>query len=176
MFSFHLHKEGIIVKHSLDNGDADTMIVQLALEKAKESDVVVHSTDTDIFIALIYHYDISDKSIKMTTNKGLCEIKNLFVVLNEDLRRCLLIADAMFGCDKVSATFVYLYFCCPTRRRFLYSTIWKCRKKMQNHSIKSERLCIIYLSMYQSNECLRIAARFIFTCFVFIYKLIHGSI
>lgn len=105
MFSFHLHKEGIIVKHSLDNGDADTMIVQLALEKAKESDVVVHSTDTDIFIALIYHYDISDKSIKMTTNKGLCEIKNLFVVLNEDLRRCLLIAHAMSGCDQVSATF-----------------------------------------------------------------------
>ena len=131
MFSFHLHKEGIIVKHSLDNGDADTMIVQLALEKAKESDVVVHSTDTDIFIALIYHYDISDKSIKMTTNKGLCEIKNLFVVLNEDLRRCLLIAHAMSGCDQVSATFGMgkLRVFNKLKESFYWRTIWKCRKK-----------------------------------------------
>ena len=40
----------------------------------------------------------------MTTNKGLCEIKNLVVVLNEDLRRCLLIAHAMSRCDQLSAT------------------------------------------------------------------------
>ena len=48
-------------------------------------------------------------------------------------------------------------------------------QKMQNHSIKSERLCIIYLSMYQSNECLRLVAHFIFTCFAFICKSVHGG-
>ena len=105
MFSFHLQQEGVMVKHALEDGDADTMIVQQALDKAKDMNVAVHSVDTDVFNPLVYHFDMNGKSIIMTTRKGLCAIKIIATALDQDLRSCLLIAHAMSGCDAVSATF-----------------------------------------------------------------------
>ena len=105
MFSFHLQQEGGMVEHALEDEDADTMIVQQALDKAKDMNVVVHSFDTDVFNALVYHLDINGKSIIMTTRKGLCAINIIATTLDQDLRSCLLIAHAMSGCDAVSATF-----------------------------------------------------------------------
>ena len=74
LFSFHFLQEGILVKHALDDRDADTMIVQQALNEATKKNVVVHCIDTDIFIALLHHIDISGNSIVMTTKQGLCSI------------------------------------------------------------------------------------------------------
>ena len=105
MFSFHLQQADVTVKHVLEDGDADTMIVQQALNKAEDTNVVVHSVDTDVFNALVYHFDINGKSIIMTTKKGLCAIKSIATTLDDDLRSCLLVAHAMSGCDAVSATF-----------------------------------------------------------------------
>ena len=38
-------------------GDADVLIVQKAIEKAKSDEVTVYADDTDILILLCHHYD-----------------------------------------------------------------------------------------------------------------------
>ena len=91
LFSSHLLQEGVLVKHALDDGDADTMIVQEAM--------------IDVFIALLHHFDTSGNSIVMTTKQGLCSVEKVLSALDDDLRKCLLISHAISGCDTVSATF-----------------------------------------------------------------------
>ena len=56
LFSFHLLQEGVLVKHALDDGDADTMIAEQALNRATKKNVVVHCIDIDVFIALLPHF------------------------------------------------------------------------------------------------------------------------
>ena len=65
MFSFHLLQEGVLVKHALDDRDADTIIVQPALNEATKKNVLVHGIDTDVFIILLQHFDINGNSIVM---------------------------------------------------------------------------------------------------------------
>ena len=60
---------------------------------------------TDVFIALLNHFDISGNSIVMTTKQGLCSIEKVVSALDDDSRQCLLISHAISGCDTVSATF-----------------------------------------------------------------------
>ena len=105
LFSFQLLQEGVLVKHALDVGDADTMIVQQALNEATKENVVFHCIDTDVFIVLLHHFDISGNSIVMTTKQGLCSIEKVVSALDDDSRQCLLISHAISGCDTVSATF-----------------------------------------------------------------------
>ena len=104
MFSFHLLQEGVLVKHALDDGDADTMIVQPALNEATKN-VLVHGIDTDVFIVLLQHFDINGNSIVMRAKQGLCSIEKVVSALDDDLKECLLISHAISGCDNVSATF-----------------------------------------------------------------------
>ena len=59
-FSFLLMKDGIKVKH---DGDADTLIIKEALTLAVASNVIVHSVDTDIFIALLHHNSNADTDL-----------------------------------------------------------------------------------------------------------------
>ena len=105
LFSFHLLQEGILVKHTLDNGDADTMIFQQALNKATKKNVVVHCINTKVFIALLHHFDIRGNSIVMKTKQELCSIEKVVSALDDDLRQCLLISHVISGCDTVSGTF-----------------------------------------------------------------------
>ena len=56
LFSFHLLQEGVLVKHALDDGDADTMIAEQTLNKTTNKKVVVHCIDIDVFIALLHHF------------------------------------------------------------------------------------------------------------------------
>ena len=91
MFSFHLLQEGALLKHALEDGDVDTMIVQQAM--------------IDVFIALLHHFDISGNSIVMTTKQGLCSVEKVLSALDDDLRQYLLISHAISGCDNVSTTF-----------------------------------------------------------------------
>ena len=74
LFSFHLLQEGALLKHALEDGDVDTMIVQQAM--------------IDVFIALLHHFDISGNSIVMTTKQGLCSIEKVVSALDDDLRQC----------------------------------------------------------------------------------------
>ena len=104
LFSFHLLQEGVLVKHALDDGDADTMIVQPALNEATKN-VLVHGIDTDVFIVLLQHFDINGNSIVMRAKQGLCSIEKVVSALDDDLKECLLISHAISGCDNVSATF-----------------------------------------------------------------------
>ena len=91
LFSSHLLQEGVLVKHALDDGDANTMIVQQAM--------------IDVFIALLHHFDISGNSIVMTTKQGLCSVEKVLSALDDDLRQYLYISHAISGCDNVSTTF-----------------------------------------------------------------------
>ena len=92
-------------KHALVDGDVDRMIIQKALNVATKKNVVVHCIDTDVFIALLHHFDISGNSIVMTTKQGLCSIEKVVSALDDDLRQCLLISHAISGCNTMSATF-----------------------------------------------------------------------
>ena len=105
LLSFHLLQEIVLVKHTLDDGDVDTMIVQQALNEATKNNVIVHCINTDIFIAFLHHFDISGNSIVMITKEWLCSIEEVVSALDDDLRQCLLIIHAISGCDTVSATF-----------------------------------------------------------------------
>ena len=105
LFSFDLLKEDVLVKHALDDGGADTMIVQKALNVTTKKNIVVYCIDNDVFIALLHHFDISGNSIVMATKQALCSIEKVVSALANDLRQCLLISHAISGCDTVSTTF-----------------------------------------------------------------------
>ena len=91
MFSFHLLQEDVFLKHALEDGDVDTMIVQQAM--------------IDVFIALLHHFHISGNSIVMTTKQRLSFVEKVLSALDDDLRQYLLTSHAISGCDNVSATF-----------------------------------------------------------------------
>ena len=67
-------------KHALVDGDVDRMIIQKALNEATKKNVVVHCIDTDVFIALLHHFDISGNSIIMTENKDFALLKKLYLL------------------------------------------------------------------------------------------------
>ena len=67
-------------KHALVDGDVDRMIIQKALNVATKKNVVVHCIDTDVFIALLHHFDISGNSIVMTKNKDFALLKKLYLL------------------------------------------------------------------------------------------------
>ena len=92
-------------RYALVDGDANTMIVQQALNEATKKNVVVHCIDTDVFIALLHHFDISGNSVVMAKKQGLCSIEKVVSALDDDLRQCLLISHAISGCHTVSTTF-----------------------------------------------------------------------
>ena len=103
MFSVLLVKDGIKVRHALADNDADTVIVQEALIRSKTFETVVHSVDTDVFNALLYHAIEGYKDIIMATKKGLVSIGKVRSAMSNDLRLCILFIHAISGCDTVSA-------------------------------------------------------------------------
>ena len=56
LFSFHLLQERVLVKHALNDGDDDTMIVQQASKEATEKNIVVHCIVTAVFIAVFIYF------------------------------------------------------------------------------------------------------------------------
>ena len=92
-------------KHTFVDRDADTIILQQALNKAAQKNVVVHCIDTDVFIALLHDFDINGNSIVMIKKQGLCSFEKVVSALDDDLRQCLLISHAISGCNTVSTTF-----------------------------------------------------------------------
>ena len=105
LFAQKLLIDGIHVKQA--TGDADMPIVKEALVKSEEFDnVVVHSMDTDVFIALLHHLngDIH-KNVIMITKKGYVSMTEISEQLSVEMRECLPFAHAISGCDTVSATY-----------------------------------------------------------------------
>ena len=92
-------------KHTFVDRDADTIILQQALNKATQKNVVVHCIDTDVFIALLHDFDINGNSTVMIKKQGLCSFEKVVSALDDDLRQCLLISHAISGCNTMSATF-----------------------------------------------------------------------
>ena len=87
-------------------GDADMLIVKETLVKAEELDsVVVHSRDTDVFIALLHHLDSNiHKNVIMETKKACVSISEIAEQLSSEMRECLPFEQVVSGCDTVSAT------------------------------------------------------------------------
>ena len=104
LISVVLSDAGITVTHAVEDGDADTFIIQEAVTQHQENDtVIVHSHDTDIFIGLLYHAS-GRGNVIMTTKKGPYSTTKLRKALDSDMIESLLFAHAVSGCDTVSAT------------------------------------------------------------------------
>ena len=100
----HLKAAGIVI-HAIKEGDADTTIVKQAVHLSSVFDnVVVHASDTDILIMLIFHADAS-KHIFMQTQQQTFLIKDCKEVLSREMCMCLPFAHCMSGCDTTSALF-----------------------------------------------------------------------
>ena len=90
----------LIIKKS--QKDADTLVVKSALEECQLTDerVIVHGTDTDILILLLYHgHDYPNLYY------GKINIRDLWTMLSEEERRVLLVAYCFSGVDTVSSIF-----------------------------------------------------------------------
>ena len=83
------------------------LIVKEALVKAEECDsVVVHSKDTDDFIALLHHLDGNIyKNVFMETKKGYISISQITEQLSSEKRECQPFAYVVSVCDTVSGTY-----------------------------------------------------------------------
>ena len=106
LFAHQLVIDGIQVK--LATSDADMLMVKGTLHEAEtHKTVVVHSVDTDVFIALTHHFN------KDTHNRVLMETKKGFVSIGDvalkqvknEMQECLPVAHVISGCDTVSATY-----------------------------------------------------------------------
>ena len=147
LFSFDLLREYVLLKHALDDGDANTMIVQQALNEATKKNVVVYCIDTDVFIALLNHFDISGNSIVMTTKQGLCSNEKVASTLDNDLRQCLLISHAISGCDTVSSTFGMGKW--KAFNKFKVSPYWRSAiKTLRDNDIEIDRMVELREKLY----------------------------
>ena len=126
------------------------MIVQQALNEATKKNVVVRCIDTDIFIPLLHHFDISGNSVAMTTKEGLCSTEKVVSALDDDLRQCLLISHAISGCDTVSATFGMGKL--KAFNKFKESSNWRSAIKMLCDDIEIDRMVELgekfYINLY----------------------------
>ena len=103
-----LTKANITVKHVI--GDADLLIVQTALDIAKENTVTVIGEDTDFLILLLYHkstksmpvYLTGEEKSNMKPKPKIWDIQYAKEKLGDDLCNSLLAVHALLGCDTTS--------------------------------------------------------------------------
>ena len=91
-------------------GDADTMIVQCALQYAtEESEVNVVADDTDVHVLLMYHWKQNMASIYFLSEAGknlnIWRISDLVGQAGPIVTLYLLFLHAWSGCDTTSAAF-----------------------------------------------------------------------
>ena len=88
--------------------DADTIIVDRAIELAEEFNVCVNASDTDIFILLINKLKLSTPStvylIQEKSNRTI-NIATLILVIPEAKKKNILLYHAMSRCDTTSSFF-----------------------------------------------------------------------
>ena len=111
-----LQKAGHTVQQAHD--DADTLIVQTALEYAKlRQPVIVVANDTDILVLLVYHVHAERENVgdvfmqsevssrKLQPKKMLIAIRDVVKALGSDVAESLLVVHAISGCDATSSLF-----------------------------------------------------------------------
>ena len=116
MLGNRLQAKGMIVYHAV--GDADLLIVQMALESAKVSATVLVGDDTDLLVLLCYHYEPSEshdiffkpepkklKSGKIRKQPRTWHIRYTKAKLGDDVCKNILFLHAILGCDTVSRVF-----------------------------------------------------------------------
>ena len=108
LISQYLRDDGQVVHQS--TGDADTMIVQCALQYAIEgSEVNVVADDTDVLVLLLYHWKQNMASIYFLSEAGkylkIWRISDLIGQAGPIVTLYLLFLHAWSGCDTTSATF-----------------------------------------------------------------------
>ena len=104
----YLRDDGQVVYQS--DGDADTMIVQCALQYASEgSEVNVVADDTDVFVLLVYHWKQTMADFFFRTEAGknlkIWRISDVVDQAGPIVTSHLLFLHAWCGCDTTSATF-----------------------------------------------------------------------
>jgi len=93
--------------------DADTLIVDTAVEAATERTVTVVATDTDVFIMLLYHMPnvVNDVCLQSETtprqgrNVSITSMRRLYNVLGGTVAKQPLFIHAISGCDTTSSMF-----------------------------------------------------------------------
>ena len=96
------------------NGDADTLLVQTAIQCSTRCQTVVIGQDTNLLILLLYHANIEYEKIyftstaKKTTKKleqVVWNIADVKVELGQELCKSILVLHALLGCDTTSRLF-----------------------------------------------------------------------
>ena len=108
LISQYLSDNGQAVHHS--TGDADTMIIQCALQYASEgSEVNVVADDTDVLVLLMHHWKPNMSNIYFLSEAGktfkIWRISDLVEQAGPIVTSNLLFLHAWSGCDTTSATF-----------------------------------------------------------------------
>ena len=108
LISQYLKDNGQVVHQS--TGDADTMIVQCALQYAIEgSEVNVVADDTDVLVLLMYHWKQNMSSTYFLSEAGkslnIWRISDLVGQAGPIVTSYLLFLHAWSGCDTISTTF-----------------------------------------------------------------------
>jgi hypothetical protein len=102
----------VTVKHAKD--DADTLIVQTALDLASQQiPVTVVADDTDVLVLLVHHFKsfmadifmLSEMTRVRTARRAITPIRAVCESIGDTAVRQLLVAHAISGCDTTSALF-----------------------------------------------------------------------
>ena len=108
LFSENLEHAGYSTRHA--KGDADVMIVDTAITKARDQTTVLIGEDTDLLVLLLYHAEMDAKELffrpeprqrDMTVRK-LWDIKKTKTVLGRNVTSSILFVHALLGCDTTS--------------------------------------------------------------------------
>ena len=89
-------------------GDAETLVVNSAIEAAKLKPTVVVGKDTDLMIILIHVAELSDNPLffksdeKSKLTAKVWDIKYTKEMLGKDVCNAILLIHALLGCDTAS--------------------------------------------------------------------------
>ena len=106
--SENLEHAGYSTRHA--KGDADVMIVDTAITKARDQMTVLIGKDTDLLVLLLYHAEMDAKELffrpephqrDMTVWK-LWDIKKTKTVLGRNIMSSILFVHTLLGCDTTS--------------------------------------------------------------------------
>ncbi|KAK7109451.1 hypothetical protein V1264_013491 [Littorina saxatilis] len=110
-------ENGIPVQHA--QGDADCVIVQVALQSAVEYTTYVVGEDTDLLILLLFHVKSDMKDVFFSSSKAsttrLWDIRSTQSRLGPNVCKNILFAHAFSGCDTTSRPFS-VGKCVPVKR------------------------------------------------------------
>ena len=90
-------------------GDADLMIVQMAVQSAKSITTVLVGDDTDLLVLLCYHADTRARDLffipqpkQSSTSRKIWNIKKIKAALGPETCANILYVHAILGCDTTS--------------------------------------------------------------------------